>query len=55
MASTRPACFLGMPQGAGIAVGAPADLVLLSRDDGRVRLEETYKDGTRVERRAGGG
>ncbi|QOV91032.1 N-acetylglucosamine-6-phosphate deacetylase [Humisphaera borealis] len=50
MASVRPASLMGRPQSAGIAVGAPADLVLFTADNGGVRIVETIKAG----RRAGG-
>lgn len=41
MASIRPAKLLGLPQAAGIAVGAPADLVLFRLDDGGVKIIKT--------------
>lgn len=48
MASTRPAGFMGLPAAAGLAPGAPADIVLFRRDGGRIQVEETYKSGLLV-------
>jgi N-acetylglucosamine-6-phosphate deacetylase len=48
MSSTRPGAFMGLPSGAGIAAGAPADVVLFERDGDRVKLLQTYKDGELV-------
>ena len=48
MASLRPAAFLGLPQAAGLAAGAPADLLLLSREGGHIRVRQTYKAGLHV-------
>lgn len=50
MASTRPARLMGLPVAEGLSVGAPADFVLLDRvrDDGRIRLRQTYKAGRLV-------
>jgi N-acetylglucosamine-6-phosphate deacetylase len=45
MASVRPAKLMGLPQAAGLAAGAPADLVLLRQDGGSVRVDQTYKAG----------
>lgn len=46
MASTGPARFIGVEQRHGIAVGAPADLVVL---DGALRTRATYIAGRRFE------
>jgi N-acetylglucosamine-6-phosphate deacetylase len=48
MAGTRPAAFLGLPQSKGLAVGAPADIVLFRRDSRLLQIEEVYKSGQRV-------
>ena len=48
MASVRPARLMGLPQAAGLAVGAPADLVLFRRDGERFGVERTYKGGELV-------
>ncbi|HEU5329634.1 MAG TPA: amidohydrolase family protein [Thermomicrobiales bacterium] len=45
MASTRPARFLGLPASAGLAVGAPADLVLFTWDGDAIAVQRTYKAG----------
>jgi N-acetylglucosamine-6-phosphate deacetylase len=49
MASTRPAGFMKLPARAGLAVGAPADLVLIDRAaDGSIDVRATYKAGVEV-------
>lgn len=49
MASTRPARQLGLPQQAGLAAGAPADLLLLDQDDdGTLLLRSCWKSGLKV-------
>jgi N-acetylglucosamine-6-phosphate deacetylase len=48
MASVRPAGFMGLPAAAGLTAGAPADLVLLRRQENLLRLEQTYKAGEAV-------
>jgi N-acetylglucosamine-6-phosphate deacetylase len=48
MASIRPATFLALPQSGGLAQGAPADLLLLSREGGDIRVVQTYKSGVPV-------
>lgn len=49
MASVRPARQLGLPQQAGLQVGAPADLILLSQQDDRsLKLEACWKLGQKV-------
>jgi len=48
MCSVRPASFMGLPAGNGLADGAPADFVLFERDGGRIRLLRTYKAGRLV-------
>lgn len=50
MSSVIPGQFMKLPSGAGLAVGAPADLVLFERDRSSVRLLQTYKDGELVYR-----
>jgi dihydroorotase-like cyclic amidohydrolase len=50
MSSVIPGQFMKLPSGAGLAVGAPADLVLFERDGSSVRLLQTYKDGELVYR-----
>lgn len=48
MASVRPARLMNLPGAAGLAPGAPADLVLLHLEKGRLVLDETYRRGERV-------
>ena len=48
MASVRPARFMDLPQGGGLAPGAPADLVLFRRDSGGISLIQTLKMGEPV-------
>ena len=48
MASVRPAGFMGLSAAAGLAVGAPADIVLLRRQGNALRVEQTYKAGEPV-------
>lgn len=45
MASERPAAFLGLPQGAGLTVGAPADFVVFREEADGLRVVQTYKRG----------
>jgi N-acetylglucosamine-6-phosphate deacetylase len=45
LASIRPARFLGLPAGAGLAVGAPADLALFTWDGAAIAVQRTYKTG----------
>ncbi|CAI6080207.1 N-acetylglucosamine-6-phosphate deacetylase [Cohnella sp. JJ-181] len=45
MASVRPAGFMRLPAAAGLSVGAPADIVLFRRDDGKLRIDSTCKAG----------
>jgi len=45
MASTRPAKSIKLKQAAGLAVGAPADLVLFRIGEGGVIVEKTIKAG----------
>lgn len=45
MASTRPAAFMGLPQGAGLAPGAPADFVTFDRP---ARIRAVWKSGRPV-------
>jgi N-acetylglucosamine-6-phosphate deacetylase len=45
MASELPAKFMGMEVAAGMVLGAPADLVVFDRVDGRTVIEATYKSG----------
>jgi N-acetylglucosamine-6-phosphate deacetylase len=52
MASIRPATLMGLQVAAGIAAGAPADLVLFRKgEDSSVQIEATYKSGICVYRR----
>ncbi len=48
MSSVRPAEFMKLPVGEGLAVGAPADLVLFHRQGDRIDLQSTYQAGERV-------
>lgn len=48
MSSVRPARFMKLPAGEGLAAGAPADIVLFEREKDHIRLLETYKDGELV-------
>jgi N-acetylglucosamine-6-phosphate deacetylase len=50
MASVRPAAFMGWDTASGLAVGAPADLVVFRRSDeeGSLVVERTYKAGKLV-------
>ncbi len=48
LASTRPAGLLGLPAAKGLKAGAPADLVVFEEDEGRLRVLETYKNGSNV-------
>jgi len=48
MASVRPARFMGLEAAAGLAAGAPADVVLFDRQDGGIRILRTYKEGIPV-------
>ncbi|TDG00243.1 N-acetylglucosamine-6-phosphate deacetylase [Paenibacillus piri] len=49
MASIRPARFMDLPVQHGLSVGAPADLVLYNRQDGRISMQTVIKNGHRVE------
>ncbi|MFK7694113.1 N-acetylglucosamine-6-phosphate deacetylase [Paenibacillus sp. HJGM_3] len=48
MSSARPAAFMNLPERAGLAAGAPADLALFDWDGDRVHLQQTYKSGELV-------
>lgn len=48
MASVRPSAFMHLPSQDGLAVGAPADLVLFELKEQGVAVVETYKQGQRV-------
>lgn len=48
LASVRPSAGMKLPTAAGLAVGAPADLALYIREDGRIRIKQTYKRGKLV-------
>lgn len=54
-ASTRPAALLGLPVRAGLAAGAPADLVLFRWDGRDIGVERVYKAGELVFARQAGG
>ncbi|UWE02373.1 N-acetylglucosamine-6-phosphate deacetylase [Laceyella sacchari] len=45
MASIRPAAYLGLSARRGLAVGAPADLVVFEPEDEEVRILRTIKQG----------
>jgi N-acetylglucosamine-6-phosphate deacetylase len=55
MASTRPARFLGLATAAGLAVGAPADLITCDWDGVTLGIRRTYKAGHPVHDHANGG
>lgn len=48
LASMRPAAYLGLGSAAGLAVGAPADLVLFERTPSGPRVVSTWLRGHRV-------
>jgi N-acetylglucosamine-6-phosphate deacetylase len=48
MASLRPSRFMGLPSAAGIAPGAPADLILFDWDENRIHIRATYRSGKPV-------
>jgi N-acetylglucosamine-6-phosphate deacetylase len=48
MGSVRPAGLMGLAQSAGLAAGAPADVVVFRREGSGVRVERTYKAGVAV-------
>ena len=48
LASVRPAGLLGLPAAKGLKPGAPADLVVFEEDEGRLRVVETWKNGSKV-------
>lgn len=48
MASERPSAFMGLPTKSGIRVGAPADVVLFTQNEGKIEVTQTFKDGERV-------
>jgi N-acetylglucosamine-6-phosphate deacetylase len=52
MASLRPALCLDLPAKAGLATGAPADLVTFTWQGDRVRVVSTYNAGVAVYRRS---
>jgi N-acetylglucosamine-6-phosphate deacetylase len=54
-ASTRPAALLDLPVRAGLAAGAPADLVLFRWDGREIDVERVYKAGELVYAREGRG
>jgi N-acetylglucosamine-6-phosphate deacetylase len=45
MASVRPAAYLGLPSQQGLAVGAPADLVVFELTDEEIHIVRTIKQG----------
>jgi N-acetylglucosamine-6-phosphate deacetylase len=45
MASVRPAAYLGLPTKQGLAVGAPADLVVFELTDEEIHIVRTIKQG----------
>ena len=54
-ASTRPAALLDLPVRAGLAAGAPADLVLFRWDGREIGVERVYKAGELVYARGASG
>jgi N-acetylglucosamine-6-phosphate deacetylase len=48
MASVRPASFMNLPEADGLTAGAPADLVVFSRERDKIRVLQTYKRGCLV-------
>lgn len=48
MASIRPSLFMDLPTKRGIAVGAPADVVVFERSKGKIKISQTYKSGELV-------
>ncbi len=48
MASAGPGRFMGLPQGAGLQPGAPADLVVFTWNGSELRVLQTYKAGNLV-------
>ena len=48
MASVRPASFMNLPEADGSTAGAPADLVVFSRERDEIRVLQTYKRGCLV-------
>lgn len=48
MASIRPAQKLGLPSAAGLSEGAPADILLLQQEEGRLFPAAMYKSGKQV-------
>ncbi|WP_246354279.1 N-acetylglucosamine-6-phosphate deacetylase [Paenibacillus phytohabitans] len=46
-ASLHPAGLLGLPQAAGLAPGAPADIVSFRRDGARLKLLDCWKNGVK--------
>ncbi|MBD2751416.1 N-acetylglucosamine-6-phosphate deacetylase [Spirosoma validum] len=51
MASVLPSRFLGLPQQQGLAIGAPADLVVFEQTNAELQILETYKAGQKVYQR----
>lgn len=45
MASVRPAAYLGLPTQQGLAIGAPADLVVFEPTDEQIDIVRTIKQG----------
>lgn len=52
MASTAPSRLMKLETSAGLQPGAPADLAVFTLDEGQIRVQETYKQGKRMFRRA---
>ncbi|MBP1967834.1 N-acetylglucosamine-6-phosphate deacetylase [Paenibacillus aceris] len=48
MGSVRPSTFMRLPSQNGLAIGAPADLVLFELKEQRITIVQTYKQGNRV-------
>ncbi|GIO32469.1 MULTISPECIES: N-acetylglucosamine-6-phosphate deacetylase [Paenibacillus] len=52
MASTAPSKLMKLEADAGLQPGAPADLAVFTLEAGQIRIQETYKQGKRMFRRA---
>ncbi|MEC0368417.1 N-acetylglucosamine-6-phosphate deacetylase [Paenibacillus chibensis] len=55
MASTGPSRLMKLPTRAGLAPGAPADVILFTYEEGRILIQETYKHGHRKYARSANG
>jgi len=48
MASIRPCEYMGFPSAAGFSIGAPADIVVFTRDEERTQILQVYNGGSLV-------